>query len=134
MTGLAVTSPPLNPALFSPAIGRMEKTLDSQFARISDGPIFIAADSAEEALAFVSQVFSELGGDRLKSLRDRVLVFDKPGVLPRLLKVRGDLHNPVVHSREIERELASIVKEGSIALLLPAQLLSEKPHVLLEAQ
>ena len=127
----SVTNPPLNPMLFSPAIDEWKKTLNSQFSREPEGATFIAADSVEEALAFISQMFSELGGDQLKLLRDRVLVFDKPGVLPKLLQGARDFI-PVAHDREVERELASIVKTQHCIVVYPRNLLSDRPHVLLE--
>jgi hypothetical protein len=56
----------------------------SSLSKPSDGPIVVAADSTQEALAFLAQLFSERGGDELSAYRDRVLIFDKPGVLARL--------------------------------------------------
>lgn len=67
------------------------------------------ADSIEEALAFLSQVFSDRGGD-LVSYRDRVLVFDTPSTLPQLAE-GAQTFIPVATSREVERELAPYLKQ-----------------------
>jgi hypothetical protein len=76
----------------------------ARLASAPDGPTIIAADSMEEALAFLSQLLSESGGPELASYRDRVLVFDKPGVLPRLLQ-GAQIFIPVALDREVAGSL-----------------------------
>ena len=62
--------------------------MQSRLSKAPDGPTVIAANSVEEALAFLSQLFGESGGKQLQDYRDRVLVFKEPGVLPRLAQER----------------------------------------------
>ena len=80
----SVSTPPLTGTLFSSAVEAAKRAMQSRLAKPPEGPIQIAADSTEEALAFLSQILGKPGEEKLASYRDRVLVFDKPGVLPRL--------------------------------------------------
>ncbi len=61
----------------------------------------IAADSTDEALAFLSQLITTSEFDKYRS---RVLVFDEPGILPKLANGTQDFI-AVVHSQEVEEEL-----------------------------
>src|SRR6185436_2381901 len=104
-----VDNPPVSGVLFSSAIEASKLTMLSRLSKPSDGPIVIAADSTEEALAFLSQLLGDRGGEEMAIYRDRVLVFDKPGVLPRLAEGARPFI-PVVYTREVERELAPYAK------------------------
>jgi hypothetical protein len=104
-----VSEPPLTGALYSSAIEATRRTMLSRLSKPCEGPILIAADSTEEALAFLAQLLGERGGEELAAYRDRVLVFDKPGVLPRLA-AGAQTFIPVVFTREVERELAPYAK------------------------
>ena len=77
-----IASPPLTGALFNSAIDATKRILTSRLSNAPDGSIVMTADSSEEALAFLAQVFSDRGGDESVQHRDRVLIFDVPGVLP----------------------------------------------------
>lgn len=96
-----VSAPPLPIALFATANGAYENKIKSFFTEKSSAPLMIRADSAGEALAFLSQVLSR---PQLEQYKDRVLVFDEPGVLPKLAQGTTDFI-AVVHTREVEREL-----------------------------
>ncbi len=126
-----VSTPPLTGALFGSAIEATKRTMLSRLSKPSDGPILIAADSTEEALAFLAQLLSERGGEELASYRDRVLVFDKPGVLPRLAQA-AQTFIPVVFTREVERELAPYAKSMHTIVVYPRNAASIEPHVVLE--
>ena len=91
----------------------------------------IAADLAEEALAFLAQVFSERGGEDLAKYRDRVLVFDKTGVLPRLAE-SVQTFIPVVFTREVERELAPYAKSMHSIVVYPRNAANTEPQIILE--
>jgi hypothetical protein len=60
-------------------------------------------------LRFLAQLLGERGGEELASYRDRVLVFDKPGILPRLA-AGAQTFIPVAFTREVERELGPYAK------------------------
>jgi addiction module HigA family antidote len=126
-----VATPPLTGALFSSAIEATKRTMLSRLSKASEGPILIAADSTEEALAFLAQLLVERGGDELRSYRDRVLVFDKTGVLPRLAAA-AQTFIPVVFTREVERELAPYAKSLHSIVVYPRNAATTEPHIVLE--
>jgi addiction module HigA family antidote len=126
-----VSTPPLTGALFSSAIEATKRTLLSRLSRPSEGPILIGADSTEEALAFLAQLLGERGGEELASYRDRVLVFDKPGVLSRLA-AGAQTFIPVVFTREVERELAPYANSGCSIVVYPRNAATPEPAIVLE--
>lgn len=126
-----VTAPPLTGALFSSAIEATKRTILARLSNPSDGPTVIAADSTEEVLAFLAQLLGERGGEELAAFRDCVLVFDKPGVLPRLAQGARNFI-PVVFTREVERELAPYAKTMHSIIIYPRNAASIEPHILLE--
>jgi addiction module HigA family antidote len=126
-----VSTPPLTGALFNSAIEATKRTMLSRLSKSSEGPILIAADSTEEALAFLAQLLGERGGEELASYRDRVLVFDKPGVLPRLA-AGAQTFIPVVFTREVERELAPFAKSTHSVVVYPRNAATTKPDIVLE--
>ncbi len=127
----SVTKPPLSGSLFKPAIAASRRTLESRLTKEPGGPTTIAADSREEALAFLAQAFGHSGSDSLDALRDRVLIFDKAGVLPKLAE---GAHNfvAVATSPEVERELAPLTHVTHTIVLVPRNSMSEEPHLVLE--
>lgn len=126
-----VSAPPLTGALFSSAIKATKRTMLSRLSKPTGGPILIAADSTEEALAFLAQLLSERGGEELASYRDRILVFDKPGVLPRLA-AGAQTFIPVVFMREVERELAPYAKSMHSIVVYPRNAATTEPDIVLE--
>jgi addiction module HigA family antidote len=126
-----VATPPLTGALFNSAIEATKRTMVSRLSKPSGGPILIAADSTEEALAFLAQLLGERGGEELASYRDRVLVFDKPGVFPRLAAA-VQTFIPVVFTREAERELGPYAKSMHSIVIYPRNAATNKPDIVLE--
>lgn len=126
-----VSTPPLSGALFTSAIEAAKRTVLSRLSKPSEGPILIAADSTEEALAFLAQLLSERGGEVLASYRDRVLVFDKPGVLPQLA-AGAQTFFPVAFTREVERELAPFAKSMHSFIIYPRNATTTTPDIVLE--
>jgi len=121
--------PPLTGSLFSSAIEAAKRGLAQRLSNTPDGAIMIGADSIEEALAFLAQVFSERGGD-LATYRDRVLVFDKPGSLGRLLEGAPNFI-PVATSREVERELTTYLKQIHSIVVYPRNAANSEPKIVL---
>lgn len=126
-----VATPSLTGALFNSAIEATKRTMLSRLSKPSVGPILIAADSTEEALAFLAQLLGERGGEELASYRDRVLVFDKPGVFPRLAAA-VQTFIPVVYTREAERELGPYAKSMHSIVVYPRNAATTKPDIVLE--
>jgi addiction module HigA family antidote len=126
----SAATPPLTGALFSSAIENTKRTMISQLSKEPDGPTLIAADSIEEALAFLAQLLGD-NGDELACYRDRVLVFDKPGILSRLAQGAPGFI-PVAYLREVERELAPYATSMHSIVVYPRNVANTEPHIVLE--
>lgn len=127
-----VASPPLAGSLFAPAIDGAKRTILARLSRQADEPTVIAADSAEEALAFLAQLFGPAGGDEFQRYRDRILVFDEPGVLPKLAQGTKDFI-AVASNREVERELGPVARSMHTIVIYPRNAANANPHVVLES-
>lgn len=126
-----VAVPALSGKLFNSAIEASKRKMLSRLAKPSDEPVIIAADSTDEALAFLAQLLSEEGGDQLAEYRDRVLVFDKPGTLPRLAQ-GAESFIPVVFTREVERELGPYARVMRAIIIYPRNATTAEPDIVLE--
>lgn len=126
-----VATPPLPGSLFSSAIEEAKRKLASRLAKPPTGPIVVAADSTDEALAFVAQCFGPEGSAELEPYRYRILVFDKTGVLPKLAGGTRPFI-PVVHSREVEVELAPYTEQMHSIVVYPRNSVNSEPDIVLE--
>lgn len=126
-----VTEPPLPGALFAPAIEEAKRKLHSYLSKPASGPIVIAADSTDEALAFVAQCIGPMGSTELEAYRYRTLVFDKPGVLPKLAGAARPFV-PVVHSRDVEQELAPFSHQMHSVVVYPRNSINIEADIVLE--
>lgn len=126
-----VATPPLPGSLFSSAIEEAKRKLAARLAKAPTSPIVIAADSSDEALAFVAQCFGPEGSAELAPYRYQILVFDKAGVLPKLVGGTRPFI-PVVHSREVEVELAPYVEQMHSIVVYPRNSVSAEPDIILE--
>jgi addiction module HigA family antidote len=125
-----VASPPLAGDLFAPAIDGAKRTMESRLSKPPEEPTVIAADSTEEALAFLAQLFGE-AGEELAVHRDRVLVFDEPGVLPKLAQGAQNFI-AVATTRDVERELAPFARSMHTIVVYPRNAANADPHMVLE--
>lgn len=122
--------PPLTRALFKAAVEGAKKTMTSLLEKPPEEPIVIAADSTEEAVSFLSELFSETGED-LATFRDRVVVFDEPGMLPKLAAGSSNFI-AVATTREVERELAPLCHSIHTIVVYPRNATNAEPHIILE--
>lgn len=126
-----VAEPALPASLFTPAIEGAKKNFLSRLTNEPDGPIAVMADSTEEALAFLAQFFDAVDDPRIAKLRDRVLVFDEPGVAKELAKGTTGFV-AVVHRRDVERELAPLMRSLQCIVIFPRNAANVEPDVVLE--
>lgn len=126
-----VAPTPLSGELFNSAIESAKRTVLSRLSKPAEAPILIAADSTGEALAFVAQLLGPRGGAELMAYRDRVLVFDELGVLPRLA-AGAQSFIPVTSNREVERELGPFSKSMHAFVIYPRNAAAITPDVVLE--
>jgi len=125
-----VTDPPLTGTLFQPAVAAARRTMVSRLSKAPDGPTVVAADSVEEALAFLAHLFSS-EDEELGRYRDRVLVFEKPGVLPRLAQGAQNFI-AVAFNRDVERELGPFARSMHSIVVYPRNAANAEPDVVLE--
>ena len=123
-----VTIPALHPSFFAMAIEASYDKVKSFLEKDSADSFMVKADSVEEALAFLSQVTAT---PELERHRDRVLVFDEVGVLPKLAQGTTDFI-AVAHTREVEREFAPYCTTMKSIVVYPRNAVGKKPDVLLE--
>lgn len=123
-----VTKPALDGSLFKTAIDIARDKFKDFLARPASEPMVITGDSVEEALAFLSQLFSD---PELTEGRDRALVFDQVGILPKLAQGAKDFI-AVIHSRDVERELGPYSSSLRSIVLYPRNATNSEPHIILE--
>ena len=126
-----VTDPPLIGSLFAPAIEVARGQIATRLAEPPSEPIVISADSVGEALAFLAQLFGPGGGEELERCRDRVLIFDRPGTLPRLAQGTKNFI-AVATNREVEMELGPLAGTMHSIVIYPRNVAHSNPHITLE--
>lgn len=116
-------NPPLVHSLFAEALGgnsaeRIKEIIEK------NGSVTVAADSRGEGLAFIDAAFRR--NERFRNLRDRIILFKEPGVLPSLV-ARNVGIIPIVDSPIVEKELAPL--KGSIPSIVvqPKNIRKPKP-------
>ena len=87
--------------MFAPSIAAYEGTFKSWLKKPSDRPFIVAANSRDEALAFLSCLFD---AEDLWQFRDLVAIFTSPAALKTLVASSVPFI-PIVHSQDTEREL-----------------------------
>ncbi len=123
-----VTTPALHPSLFDTAKKAWSGRIRSFLEKDDTDPLVITADSVEEALAFLYQALTDA---ELEAYRDRVLVFDKAGVVPKLAQGATNFI-AVAYTREVERELAPYVSSLRTIVVYPRNATNEEAHIVLE--
>jgi addiction module HigA family antidote len=126
-----VSEPPLAPELFVSAVATYKSNLENFVSKPSGQVLTISADSVGEAVAFLAQAFSDFGGESLVRWRDKLLVIDKTGIMPRLA-VGNTQFIPIVHSREVEQELAPLANKTSCIVITPRHAANSEPEISLE--
>lgn len=109
-----VTEPPMVPTFFEAAVeDHREKWQTWLNDTVSKKPFVIEADTADMGLAFFCCLVKTV-----PDATNRTLVFDKPGVLPSLVQGAADFL-VVVHSPDVERELASVRDKVRAVVIYP---------------
>src|SRR5205823_220899 len=95
----------------------------------SERPFTIAADSIGEALAFLACLSTD--SEMPISFRDLAVVFDSASTLRTLAKSSAPFI-PIVHSDELERELAAIYLRLHCVIVRPRNAVADAPDVALD--
>lgn len=97
----SVTEPQLTSEIFAPSIAAYRKMFKDWLDRPAEKPFVVAADSRDEALAFISCLFDD---PELLKFKDVAAIFTSPETLRKLV-ASSISFVPIVHSQEVEREL-----------------------------
>lgn len=124
------SEPPMTAAIFKPSLaahaGDLKKWLEK---KPSDRPFTVAADSKEEAIAFVASLLrhEHLPADA----RDRAVVFESASEL-RTLAQSSSPFIPIVYSDEAEREIAALYRQRHCIVVRPRNAVDREPDVAVE--
>ena len=122
------SEPEISPAIFKTAVTAHRQAFKDWLTAPSERPFLVAADSADEALAFLACMFEQ---DEVASkLRDLAVVFDSATTL-RKLAASPSPFIPVVYSEETERELAAIYRQRHCIAVHTPNAIDSKPDVTL---
>ena len=124
------SNPPLTPAIFGPSIAAHVKDFKKwlETAR-PDRPFTVAADSRDEAVAFVACLLWH--EDVPEHDRDRAVVFTAASTL-RTLAQSSSPFIPIVHSEETEREIATLYRHRHCIVVRPRNAVDREPDVAVE--
>ena len=124
------SEPPMSPAIFAPSVAAHLKDFKKwlETAR-PDRPFTVAADSRDEAVAFVACLLRH--EDVPGHDQDRAVVFESASTL-RTLAQSSSPFIPIVHSEETEREIATLYRERHCIVVRPRNAVDREPDVAVE--
>lgn len=122
------SEPCLSPELFAPSVAAYGATFKSWLDKPSEQPFVIAADSKDEALAFLACLFDSNG---LRPLKDSASVFTSASTL-RLLVASSIPFIPIVVADDTERELADSHRRLHCIVFRPRNTVDSKADVVLD--
>ena len=124
------SEPMMTAKMFEPAVSAHRKAFAEWLAaEPGDRPFAVAADSNDEALAFLYCLFRD--GEVPAHHGDRVAVFDSAETL-RALASSSSSFIPIVSNKEAERELASIYRQQHCIVVHPRNAVDRKTNIALQ--
>ncbi len=124
------SDPELTPAIFGPSLAAYRGAFRDWLGQQLPGrPFTVAADSRDEALAFLSCLFEEDGIDA--RWRDLAAVFDSAETLRKLAASNAPFI-PIVHTDAVERELAAVHRQRHCIAVRPRNAVDSEPDVALD--
>ena len=124
----AASDPPMSDQIFAPSIEAHVTAFQKRLRRPADGPLSVAAGSAEEAVAFLACLFRH--PDILRQEGDRAVHFKSAATL-RTLASSTSPFIAVVSNEEAERELAPVYRRFPCIVVRPRNAV-ERPDIELE--
>ena len=104
----SAAEPALSPQLFACAVERNSERFRAWLAESPARPFTLAADSRDEAIAFLACLMGREGGD--DGAGDRGIVFDNPDALHRLASAAPGAFVAVAGTREVEKAFPSFYR------------------------
>ena len=125
----AASEPPMTPKIFEPSIVFHADAFRKWLEQPNDRPFAVAADSQEEAIAFLACLFRH---DReLSQAADRAAVFYSVDTL-RTLARSSSPFIPIAGNAEVEREFADLYRRFPCIVIRPRNAVDSKPDAALE--
>lgn len=123
------SEPALSPELFEPSVRVNRKKIKEWLDSDSRRPFVVAADSKEEAKAFLACVFrdSEIG----RSWGDLVAVVESATTLGKLATSAAPFI-PVAFTQEVERELATVYRQRHCIVVRSRNAVNSTPDIVLD--
>ncbi|WP_273397637.1 helix-turn-helix transcriptional regulator [Actinobacillus porcinus] len=103
-----VCQPRLIPSFFTKLMEKNKQIIENYLTSPPSKPFYIAADSTDEAIAFLSSLFSE--NSDFINYRDRCLLFKQTDVLPHLAEGTKNFI-AITANKDVEKELAQYVTQ-----------------------
>lgn len=122
------SEPHLTPEIFAPSIAAHWDKLKTWLKKPSDRLFVVAADSRDEALAFLACLLDD---EELHNFKDLASVFTSPATL-RTLVASSVPFIPIVHSRDAERELADAHRRLHCIVFRPRNAVDKEADIALE--
>lgn len=122
------SEPHLTPEIFAPSITAYRDRFKSWLDKPSDKPFVVAADSRDEALAFLACIFDE---PDFRQYKDIAAVFTSPAALMKLVASSVPFI-PIVHSDEAERELADAHRRLHCIVFRPRNAVDREADIALD--
>lgn len=122
------SEPHLTPEIFAPSIAAYRSTFKAWLGKPSDRPFVIAADSRDEALAFLACLFDD---EEFRKYKDLAAIFTSPATL-RTLVASSVPFIPIVYSEVVERELADAHRRRHCIVFRPRNAVDREAHIALD--
>ena len=123
------SDPKMTPALFEPSIVAYRDPFKQWLEKPSEKPFVVAADSRDEALAFLSCLFDDSAIPSRS--RDLVAVFKSAEPL-RTLAASSSPFIPIVYTQQAERELAAVYRRLHCIVVRSRNDMDSKPDIALD--
>jgi addiction module HigA family antidote len=125
----AGSEPRMTPEIFAPSIAAHGKAFKEWLAKDTNKPYVVAADSRDEALAFLACMFEQMDGE--SKWKDLAAVFESSATL-RTLAPSSCPFIPIVSTDEAERELVTVYRTHHSIVVRPRNAVDSEPDIALD--
>ena len=123
------SEPKMTTALFEPSIVAYRDDFKKWIEKPSENPYVVAADSKDEALAFLSLLFQD---DQIATLSGDLAAVFKSAEPLRTLARSSSPFIPIVCTQEAERELTAVDRRLHYIIVRPRNAVDRKPDIALD--
>jgi addiction module HigA family antidote len=123
------SDPPMRAEIFEPSITANRHTFTEWLDKPSERPFVVAADSKDEALAFLACLFADSAV--APKVGDLAVILDSAQTLKKLAAATSPFI-PIVTTDEVERELAPIYRRLHCIAVRPRNAVDSEPNIALD--